>query len=404
MRIYSFDQLIGNQHCISILKTCITQGTIPHFMIFHGVGGTGKSTCAEITALAMTCPHTKEGNPCLECISCKSNLDAIKHGTKSSTVAKVNVAQGNTKTDVDRMIKEIFTLQSSDRNCVYVLEEAHTLSAALQTSLLEEIDRLDSKTYIILCTTKLNDLIPELRSRAILFQFKRLTDKESRLLLDKYLLEHNIIMEEEAKLAILNYTRGIPREIVSSTEFLSKNTKTLDELLNHINQINDTVYFGLFQTLANGTIYDLSCYLKDEISKYDTRSFVAGLKEFYIKMFFQIEGNVDTLAQTSDIMEFTYVSDLLRKVDLFSLGNMINKLPNNAKEVDFSFFLINLYQFFHGKKVSNIVKEKRQAVTTQKSIAAVSANEVEKSKEGLSSLHAFSTGTAKYNFGGGNKQ
>jgi len=231
-------------------------------MIFHGVGGTGKSTCAEITALAMTCPHTKEGNPCLECISCKSNLDAIKHGTKSSTVAKVNVAQGNTKTDVDRMIKEIFTLQSSDRNCVYVLEEAHTLSAALQTSLLEEIDRLDSKTYIILCTTKLNDLIPELRSRAILFQFKRLTDKESRLLLDKYLLEHNIAMEEEAKLAILNYTRGIPREIVSSTEFLSKNTKTLDELLNHINQINDTVYFGLFQTLANGTIYDLSCYLK----------------------------------------------------------------------------------------------------------------------------------------------
>lgn len=144
MRIYSFDQLIGNQHCISILKTCITQGTLPHFMIFHGVGGTGKSTCAEITALAMTCPHTKEGNPCLECISCKSNLDAIKHGTKSSTVAKVNVAQGNTKTDVDRMIKEIFTLQSSDRNCVYVLEEAHTLSAALQTSLLEEIDEIKS--------------------------------------------------------------------------------------------------------------------------------------------------------------------------------------------------------------------------------------------------------------------
>ena len=29
MRIYTFDQLIGNQHCISILKTCITQGTLP---------------------------------------------------------------------------------------------------------------------------------------------------------------------------------------------------------------------------------------------------------------------------------------------------------------------------------------------------------------------------------------
>jgi len=403
VRIYTFDQLIGNQHCISILKTCITQGTLPHFTIFHGIGGTGKSTCAEITALAMTCQHTMNGSPCLECTSCKSNLDAIKSGTKSSTVAKINLGRENTKTDVDRMIKEIFTLQSSERNCVYILEEAHALSTALQTSLLEEIDRLDSKTYIILCTTKLNDLIPELRSRAVLFQFKRLTDKESRLLLDKYLQDNRISMEEEAKLAILNYTKGIPREIVTSTEFLSRNTKTLDELLDHIQQINDTVYFELFQVLATGTIYDLNCYLKEEVDKYDIRNFINGLKEFYINMFFQIEGNVDTLAQTSNVMEFTSVSEILKKVDRFSLGNLINKLPSNAKRVDLSFFLINLYQYFHNKKTSDIVREKKQSVITQKSIAAVSANEVEKSSEGLSSLHAFSTGNTKYKFGGGNK-
>lgn len=403
MRIYTFDQLIGNQHCISILKTCITQGTLPHFTIFHGIGGTGKSTCAEITALAMTCQHTMNGSPCLECTSCKSNLDAIKSGTKSSTVAKINLGRENTKTDVDRMIKEIFTLQSSERNCVYILEEAHALSTALQTSLLEEIDRLDSKTYIILCTTKLNDLIPELRSRAVLFQFKRLTDKESRLLLDKYLQDNRISMEEEAKLAILNYTKGIPREIVTSTEFLSRNTKTLEELLDHIQQINDTVYFELFQVLATGTIYDLNYYLKEEVDKYDIRNFINGLKEFYINMFFQIEGNVDTLAQTSNVMEFTSVSEILKKVDRFSLGNLINKLPSNAKRVDLSFFLINLYQYFHNKKTSDIVREKKQSVITQKSIAAVSANEVEKSSEGLSSLHAFSTGNTKYKFGGGNK-
>ena len=403
MRIYTFDQLIGNQHCISILKTCITQGTLPHFTIFHGIGGTGKSTCAEITALAMTCQHTMNGSPCLECTSCKSNLDAIKSGTKSSTVAKINLGRENTKTDVDRMIKEIFTLQSSERNCVYILEEVHALSTALQTSLLEEIDRLDSKTYIILCTTKLNDLIPELRSRAVLFQFKRLTDKESRLLLDKYLQDNRISMEEEAKLAILNYTKGIPREIVTSTEFLSRNTKTLEELLDHIQQINDTVYFELFQVLATGTIYDLNCYLKEEVDKYDIRNFINGLKEFYINMFFQIEGNVDTLAQTSNVMEFTSVSEILKKVDRFSLGNLINKLPSNAKRVDLSFFLINLYQYFHNKKTSDIVREKKQSVITQKSIAAVSANEVEKSSEGLSSLHAFSTGNTKYKFGGGNK-
>lgn len=404
MRIYTFDNLIGNQNCINILKTGIKQGTLPHFMIFHGVGGTGKSTCAEITSLALTCPEERGGSPCLHCDVCKSNLDAIKNGTKSSMVAKINLARFNSKSDVERMIKEIFTLQSSERNCVYVLEEAHGLEASLQTSLLEEIDRLDAHTYIILCTTKLSALIPELKSRAILFQFKRLTDKESTLLLDKYLKDNSISMEEEAKVAILNTAKGIPREILKAAEFLSQNTSTLDELLTHLEQINDSVYCTLFQTLKYGTMHDLVCYITDEISKYSTRTFISGLKEFYIKVFFQLEGGVETLAQYKDTLELVTTLDAIKTVNLFSLGNIINKLPSNAKSVDLSFFLITLYQFFHDKKVSDVVKDKKQAITKQKTLAAKAADEVEKASESLGTLHAFSTSSAKYNLGGGNNK
>lgn len=402
MRIYSFDKLIGNQHCINLLKTGIMQDTLPHFSIFYGIGGIGKSTCAEITALAMTCQHTKDGSPCLECETCRSNLEAIKTGTKSVSVAKINLGQNNTKIAVDQMIKEIFTLQSSERNCVYVLEEAHALSPALQTSLLEEIDRLDNHTYIIICTTKLNELIPELRSRAILFNFKRLTDKESSLLLDKYLKDNNKAMEGAAKTAILNYTKGIPREITKAAKFLSENTTTLEQLLEHLEQISDTVYCSLFQTLKYGTMHDLHCFINEEINKYPTKSFIIGLKEFYLKMFFCIEGGVNTLAQFPDFSEAVATIDVLKTIDLFKLCNMITKLSTNLKQVDFSFFLINLYQFFHNKKVSNIAEERKQAITTQKSIAVKSANEIEKASENLETLHSFSASNVKFNFGGDN--
>lgn len=402
LRLYTFDRVIGNQHCINMLRRAIMQDTLPHFMIFHGIMGTGKSTCAEITSLAMTCKNTRDGSPCLVCDTCKSNISAIENNLKSATVAKINLGRFNTKSDVEQMIKEIFVLQSSERNCVYVLEEAHSLPASLQTSLLEEIDKIDSRTYVILCTTKINDLIPELRSRAILFPFKRLTDKESNLLLDTYLSSKNINMSEQTKNIIINYTRGIPRDTLKLTEFIVNNKPTLSEIESFLNYIDDSIFFNLFQTLKYGSIQDLHYFIESEVEVYDVREFISNFKEFYLKLFFAIEGNMNNFRQDVNVFDLQSTIDIVKTVDIFALGNMINKLSYNAKKVDVKFFLINLYQFLHDKKVSSIVTEKAKTVSNQKKVAVKAANEISQSEKQMSSLHAFSADShIKYKFGGG---
>ena len=57
MRIYNFDRVIGNTGTVNVIKTSLRDGVFNNFTIFSGLPGTGKSTCAEISALALTCEH-----------------------------------------------------------------------------------------------------------------------------------------------------------------------------------------------------------------------------------------------------------------------------------------------------------------------------------------------------------
>lgn len=369
-------------------------------MIFHGIMGTGKSSCAEITALALTCEHPQNGEPCLQCNSCKANLEAIQNNLKSANVSKINLARFNTKSDVEQMIKDIFILQSSARNCVYILEEAHSLTSYLQTSLLEEIDKMDNKTYVILCTTKISEIIPELKSRSILFPFKRLKEKESILLLDMFLKEKHVNMDESTKSLIINHTNGIPRDIMNLTEFIIENRPTTSELKDFLSKIDDSVFYTMFQTLKFGTIHDLIQYIREEVDCYEVNEFISNLKNFYLKLFFFIEGNVNNLDNGLDNFDLASTVNALQGINLFTLGKMVSNLNYKFKKEDLHFFLISLYQFFHDKKVSNIVKD-RKNTSMQKLEANNSIHSRQEASNSLNTLHAFTgDNNKKYNFGG----
>ena len=139
MRLYDYDDVVGNTATLAIMRQSLHNGMFPHISVYGGVYGTGKSTCAEITAMALTCENEKNDNPCGVCPTCKANIQAFQTTGESSWVHKVNVGQKNSKADVDDMIRDIFVLQSGNRNSVYIIEEAHSLNDAQQTALLEEL-------------------------------------------------------------------------------------------------------------------------------------------------------------------------------------------------------------------------------------------------------------------------
>ena len=75
----TFDEIVGQNNIITLLKDSIINNKISHAYIFSGPRGTGKTSTAKIFAKAINCIDKTNGNPCLNCeISSNFNLNNDK--------------------------------------------------------------------------------------------------------------------------------------------------------------------------------------------------------------------------------------------------------------------------------------------------------------------------------------
>src|SRR3989344_1225952 len=78
----SFDDLLGQEHVVEILKNGAKQNKIAHAYLFHGPRGSGKTTTARLVAKIANCETRSadakfraKGEPCNECRAC-AEIDA----------------------------------------------------------------------------------------------------------------------------------------------------------------------------------------------------------------------------------------------------------------------------------------------------------------------------------------
>ena len=95
----TFDDVISQEHITTTLKNQLKSGQASHAYLFTGSRGTGKTTCAKILAKALNCTDLRDGNPCLECESCKSIDEDY------SDITEIDAASNNSVDDV-RLMKE----------------------------------------------------------------------------------------------------------------------------------------------------------------------------------------------------------------------------------------------------------------------------------------------------------
>lgn len=293
MEKYSFRRLIGNTNTLTLIERMLQNNTFSKFSIFEGVLGTGKSTSARIAALALTCENPVNGNPCCKCPTCKSNIKAFETTGESASVKVVNLGKFDDKAEIKDLIKDVFVLTSSTKSRVYIFEEAHALKdvKGAQTAFLEEIDRMPKNTYIIMCTTRSYDVLEELSSRATVFTFRRLNKSESEQLVVQ---EAGTGLSENLVRLITRNSKGIPRKIIKSIDFIRNNEVSEDEYVEFINEISDEVMMQLFDSMTN---HEMKSFLDLSRMLLDNREPVKVLKaaqEFMLKVLFTIEGAKET--------------------------------------------------------------------------------------------------------------
>ena len=362
---YSFRELIGNQLNISILKRSINNGTFRQFTIFDGILGTGKSTCARIAAMALTCDNPYNGEPCCACASCKANMDAFEHASDSPYVSTVNAGKLSSKDDVAYLVHRIFDLQGSVKNKVFLIEEAHALAKVqgAETMLLSELDNIAPNIYLIFSTTRAFDLKAELLSRAEKFTFGRLSDIESRQLLVTTAEQKGYSVPDEILNLLVKYGRGIPRNLLKSLDFTIDESLDLSELRAHLQVIDDSQLIQLFESMQSPQIQLYLDSLTEIKTSVNSQEIMQSLKEFA----FVIEGDIHGTFGKSEINS---IKQIFTRQKYYKMINLIDKLPRKIDDADLDMLLLQLRMIIQSRNTASVISESHKVGAVERDATA----------------------------------
>ncbi len=212
-----FADVLGNEGPRKLLITRSRNGTLANqSAMFGGPKGCGKTTLARIVARAIKCASLQDGEPCGECVPCKSISDETYQ-----SVEELDSASQGTVDRIREMIKDADYGSFDGQNLqVYILDEAQRLTKAAQDTLLKAIE---SRLFmVILCTTEPHKIQGPIRDRLEEHSIKApiLADLVHRL--DAVCSKEGIDAEKDALQLIANMTGCTPRSSLLAVEALSQ--------------------------------------------------------------------------------------------------------------------------------------------------------------------------------------
>ena len=206
----TFDDVISQPQIVTTLKNQIATGQNTHAYLFTGSRGTGKTTCAKILAMALNCKHPVNGNPCLECESCREIADG-----SATDIVEMDAASNNKVEDVHLLQDQLAYTPVSCKYRVYIVDEVHMLSTAAFNALLKTIEEPPAHVIFILATTELHKVPATILSRCQRFDFRRIGAEDiARRLLDVAAGEGIELTEGAARL-IARLADGAMRDALS---------------------------------------------------------------------------------------------------------------------------------------------------------------------------------------------
>lgn len=206
-----FDEIVGQDTIVQILKNAVTHDRIAHAYIFSGTRGVGKTSIARILAKSINCVNGPTINPCGVCPACVQ----IQNGS-SVDVIEIDGAS-NTGVDSIRDLKEnIIYLPQSFKYKIYIIDEVHMLSNSAFNALLKTLEEPPSHAKFIFATTELHKVPETILSRCQRFNFKRIPTNIIYGKLKDISIAEDIAITDENLMIIASLGDGSLRDSLST--------------------------------------------------------------------------------------------------------------------------------------------------------------------------------------------
>jgi DNA polymerase-3 subunit gamma/tau len=208
----SFAEVIGQDHVTGPLQQALRTDRTHHAYLFSGPRGCGKTTSARIMARCLNCVQGPTPTPCGECDSC---LALAPGGGGSLDVIELDAATHGLVDDARDLRERAFFSPASSRYKVYIVDEAHMLTANAANALLKIVEEPPPHVKFVFATTEPEKVIATIRSRVHHYPFRLVPPGELTTYLAQVCEKEGVTADRGAISLVVRSGRGSVRDAMS---------------------------------------------------------------------------------------------------------------------------------------------------------------------------------------------
>lgn len=267
-RPQTFKDVVGQQAITNTLLNAIENDHLAQALLFTGPRGVGKTTCARILAKKIN----ENGNQ-------DPNEDF------AFNIFELDAASNNSVDDIRNLIDQVRIPPQVGNYKVYIIDEVHMLSQAAFNAFLKTLEEPPKHAIFILATTEKHKIIPTILSRCQIFDFRRITVKDTKEYLKYIAQQEGVTAEDDALHIIAQKSDGAMRDALSIYDrvvsFTGKNL-TRQAVTENLNVLDYETYLTATDLILGNEIPQLLLLFNEILSHgFDGQHFIAGLASHF---------------------------------------------------------------------------------------------------------------------------
>jgi len=343
-RPMTFDTVVGQEALTTTLKNAVKSGKLAHAYLFCGPRGVGKTTCARIFAKAINCQNpTEEGEACNECESCQSFNEQ-----RSLNIFELDAASNNSVEHIKTLMEQTRIPPQLGRYKVFIIDEVHMLSTAAFNAFLKTLEEPPAHVIFILATTEKHKILPTILSRCQIYDFERMTIRNTIDHLKHVAEQEGITYEEQALAVIAEKADGGMRDALSifdqAASFCQGNI-TYEKVIEDLNVLDSENYFQIIDLSINNKVSDIMVLLNNIINKgFDGGLLIQGLAKHVRNVMMAKDPQTLPLLEVSDQQRQRY-AEQAKKCEtrfLYQALKLMNQCDINYRQSSNKRLLVEL--------------------------------------------------------------
>ena len=343
-RPVTFDTVVGQAALTTTLKNAVKSGKLAHAYLFCGPRGVGKTTCARIFAKAINCQNpTPDGEACNECESCQSFNEQ-----RSLNIFELDAASNNSVEHIKTLMEQTRIPPQLGKYKVFIIDEVHMLSTSAFNAFLKTLEEPPAHVIFILATTEKHKILPTILSRCQIYDFERMTVRNTVDHLKHVAEKEGITYEEEALAVIAEKADGGMRDALSifdqATSFCQGNI-TYQKVIEDLNVLDSENYFQIIDLSINNKVSDIMVLLNSIINKgFDGGLLIQGLAKHVRNVLMAKDPQTLPLLEVSDQQRQRY-QEQAKKAEtrfLYQALRLMNQCDINYRQSSNKRLLVEL--------------------------------------------------------------